>query len=320
MIIRCTKDLRTQINPPMTEAPDDLHPLFSWHAKKMKMHGRNAVLVVNDSNRYAVVLYGLAAKDIRKLHEYLPAAIERLFEAESIRPDVIAAYLEQAGPVVYGTTGTRQNIARLNRAGLELEHYIADTQEESVVQTEASLWLSDYLVSGKDGYFIPNEAMRDDLKEVLGLDSVGFPALQLKVAAQYGDQEFWRRIVIPEELLQRYLGAVINIAFGRQMFAAYELHWKEAQERGVPAVAAAQKIPTHGRTPVPVEPDKLAETWTYEVETERIVEDEFYNRPQCLDGQGGFELAIDAANSKGSSQSRALEFIRINRRLEKIRS
>ena len=123
MIIRCTKDLRTQINPTIAEGPGDSHLVFSWHAKKMRMHGKNTILLVNDSNRYALVLYGLLAKDIRKLHEYLPTAIEEVFGAEAIRPDVVDAYLKQAGTVVYGTTGTRRQISRLNRAGLELEHY-----------------------------------------------------------------------------------------------------------------------------------------------------------------------------------------------------
>ena len=207
MIIRCTKDLRTEINPTITETPDKGHLVFSWHAKKMEMHGKNVILLVNDSNRYVVVLYGLTDQDIEKLHEHLPAAIRELFHAEAIRPDVVGAYLDKAGPVVYGTTGSRQNIARLNRAGRELKYYTEDIREGTVVQSEISLTLSDSLVGdGKDDYFTPNEIMRRDLMDVLCLESVGFPALQLKAVVQHGDQAIWRRIVIPEKLLQVHLG------------------------------------------------------------------------------------------------------------------
>lgn len=321
MIIRCTKDLRMKINPTITETPDTAHPVFSWHAKKMEMHGKNVILLVNDSNRYVVVLYGLTDENIEKLHEHLPAAIRELLQAEAIRPDVVEAYLDKAGPVVYGTTGSRQNIARLNRAGRELEYYTEDMREDSVVQTGISLTLSDSLVGdGKDDYFTPNEIMRRDLMDVLGFESVGFPALQLKAVVRHGDQEIWRRIVIPEKLLQRHLGAVLNIVFGRQYFSSYDLEWTQAKEWGVLESATAEDIPRYGLGAAPVDPESMKETWTYHVETEKTIHDEFYNCPKCLDGEGGFPPEERPARSKQSNQMRALRFADINMRLEKIRS
>ena len=60
-------------------------PLFSWHANFLTIYRRKTVVIVNDSNRYVIVLYSLLAKGFRKLDELIIGAILTVFLEEGIK-------------------------------------------------------------------------------------------------------------------------------------------------------------------------------------------------------------------------------------------
>ena len=68
MLIRCTKKLLVElkIEP---ESVEEGNSLFSWHANIIMVNRRKTVVLVNDHNRYAVVLYGLKVKDFKRFTE-----------------------------------------------------------------------------------------------------------------------------------------------------------------------------------------------------------------------------------------------------------
>lgn len=65
MLIQCTKKLLDELNIKPASALEE-EPLFSWHANLMMLSHRKTVVLVNDKNRYVVVLHGLKAKDFKK--------------------------------------------------------------------------------------------------------------------------------------------------------------------------------------------------------------------------------------------------------------
>src|SRR5699024_585038 len=75
MLIQCTRKLLDQLKIKPSEVPRKTQPLFSWHANILTINRRKTVVLVNDSNRYVVVLYGLLAKDFQKLDQLIFEAI-----------------------------------------------------------------------------------------------------------------------------------------------------------------------------------------------------------------------------------------------------
>ena len=63
MIINCTKKLcdELKINPQKVEIVD---PLFSWHANIIRVNRKKTVVLVNDSNRYTIVLYRITSYNV----------------------------------------------------------------------------------------------------------------------------------------------------------------------------------------------------------------------------------------------------------------
>ncbi len=53
-------------------------------------------MLVNEQNRYAIVLYGLKAKDTKKIDDLFVKAIREVFRAESIKEEIIEDYLESS--------------------------------------------------------------------------------------------------------------------------------------------------------------------------------------------------------------------------------
>ena len=135
---------------PETKQGDD-SDLFSWHANVIKLRRRNSVVLINDKTQYALVLYGLRAKDFSRLDALIPQAIQTVWRAEGIKESVIDDYLTRAGEVQFSKTKSRSLVAKLNQACKEVEFFEDDIDPEAQIQSTLSKKKSRLLVGrGKD--------------------------------------------------------------------------------------------------------------------------------------------------------------------------
>lgn len=168
MIIQCTKKLLDQLkkNP---ETVDEEKPLTSWHANLIIVNRRKAVVLVNDRNRYAIVLYGLKANDFKNMDKIILQAIRHTFEQEAINNDVIEQFIDSAKNFTYSKTKNRTLVARMNKACETLYFLDKLIDNHTIYQTAASLKLSSFLVGdGKKEYIYPNKEMYKDLEALAG--------------------------------------------------------------------------------------------------------------------------------------------------------
>lgn len=66
MQIQCTKKLLDELKikaEPRTEE----NSLSSWHGNLLKLGRKKVLVLMNDVSRYAVVLFGLKAKDLKNI-------------------------------------------------------------------------------------------------------------------------------------------------------------------------------------------------------------------------------------------------------------
>ncbi len=166
MLIQCTKKLLEELKVSPVQAVDEGNPLFSWHANIVKNGRLKFIVLVNDLNRYAIVLYGLKAKDKKNIEGLIEKAIREIFQAESIKEEVIDEYLQASSAFTFAKTKDRKLVARMNKA-CENVHFGEDFwNPDQIVQVEMSKWISSWLVGdGKNDYFHPNEEMYKDLGE-----------------------------------------------------------------------------------------------------------------------------------------------------------
>ena len=114
MLIRCTKKLLDELKV-VPESVEEADPLFSWHANNIMVNRRKAVVLVNDHNRYTVVLFGVKAKEFKRLSDIARQGIRETFQGEGISDKVVDQYLLHVGEVSITKTKDRTSVARMNK-------------------------------------------------------------------------------------------------------------------------------------------------------------------------------------------------------------
>lgn len=221
MLIQCTKKLLTELKLKPTPAPKE-DPLFSWHANILTVNRRKTLVLMNDSNRYIIVLYGLKAKDFKKIDELILEAIRETYQEENIKEEVIEAFLAQSKEMTFTSTKDRTGVARLNKACEHVYVMESDLDQNTIYQVALSKLASRMLVgSGKNTYIVPNEALFNDLEGLTKGTIFNSEAIVLKVTLEMENTSVWRRIVVPKRMTFPNLHKTLQIAFN---WHDYHLH------------------------------------------------------------------------------------------------
>lgn len=320
MIINCTKKLFDQIKKePVTV--DEENPLISWHANLLTVNRRKTIVLVNDKNRYVIVLHGLKAKDFNNLNEIFIQSIRSTFEQEGIVDDVIEQYIQSPNEVIYSKTKDRKLVARMNRACETLYFFEDLLDPESIHQPTINLSLSRDLVGdGNKGYFHPNEMMYKDLEELVGSPVFHTKALELKITLRLDKFNVFRKIIVPIHYTFRKLHNVIQTAFGWQDSHLHEFYiynkeqainhsqpnplpYRGEGDKPVLNLVCDEEMFGYGSKEIPMKMDtsvKLSEymptkvlyiydfgdSWTHEIQVEQVIENYEFNVPTCIDGEG----------------------------------
>jgi hypothetical protein len=312
MLIQCTKKLFEQMGmKPTSQAEEE--PLFSWHANLMTINRRKAVVLVNDQNRYVVVLYGLKAKDFSKINELMIQGIREAFLKQGITDEVIEKYLQKSQGVIFMKTKDRTSVARMNKACENVEYFADRLDPETIYNTELSLFVSSLLVGdGKKSYLYPNVEMFKNLEEFAGQSIFSMRAVQLKVTLKLEEQLVWRRIVLPLHWTFPQLHEVLQTAFAWQDSHLHEFtildevkssrgqvkhrpimnlvmneesfHFpSKVEKRFETGIKLSEYLPAHGMLSYTYD---LGDDWEHVIEVEKTIEDYDAPHPKCLDGEG----------------------------------
>jgi hypothetical protein len=307
MLIQCTKKLLDELKVAPVKPAEEGAPLLSWHANILKIGRHKFMVLVNDKNRYAIVLYGLKAKDRKNIGGLIVNAIREVFQAESIKEEIIDRYLQSSSDFTFAKTKERKLVARLNKA-CESVHFGADyLDSNSIVQVGMSKWISSLLVGdGKNDYFNPNEQMYQDLEEFAGQSVFETEAFVLKVTLELDRHSVWRKITVPANITFTELHDILQAAFAWQdshlhdfkIYGENELRQdrsylqlvcdKEAlsYEREIP-VKMESGLKLRDFLPAKIEYNyDFGDDWKHTIEVERIIHDYSFNYPTCEDGEG----------------------------------
>jgi len=319
MLIQCTKKLLDQLNvKPQASAEEE--SLFSWHANLITVNRRKTVVLVNDKNRYIIVLYGLKAKDFKKLDEHIINAIRETFHSECISDDIVDQFINHSKEIIFTKTKDKSSVARMNKA-CGWAHTFQDLiVEGSIYQSALSIMISTLIVGdGKNQHIWPNKEMYKDLEAFAGKHIFSCKAVQLKVTLDLEKYDVWRRIVVPADITFNRLHKVLQAAFGWQDYHLHEFYifgdeisgddsainhpgyHKEGYKPIINLVCDEEAFEYDNDVPMKLEtgiklsdyiPAKIkynydfGDNWQHYIEVERVIEDYDKNYPVCLKGEG----------------------------------
>ncbi|MEH7523304.1 plasmid pRiA4b ORF-3 family protein [Bacillus sp. JJ1503] len=321
MLIQCTKKLLDQLDI-KSDIQVKEEPLFSWHAHLITLNRRKTIVLVNDQNRYVVVLHGLKAKEFKNLDEVILQGIRETFREEGIKDEVIEKFLSQSKEISYTKTKDRTSVARMNKACENVYFFEELLENDSIFNTRMSMRVSRFLVGdGKNKYIVPNEEMYKDLEEFAGEPIFMTKAVQLKVTLRLENRNVWRRILVPINTTFNHLHHILQAAFGWRNYHLHEFyvygnapsehvlsinhsaHHKEGLKPMVNLVSHEEAFAYRNDVEMKLDTDiKLSEyipaykrlkynydfgdNWQHDIEVEEVMDNYNANYPVCLEGGG----------------------------------
>ncbi len=303
MLIQCTKKLLDELKVKPSE-PVGEEPLFSWHANLLTIHRRKTLVLMNNQNRYTIVLHGLKAKDWNHLSELIIQAIREVLTAERIADEVVEQYIQQLKEPIFTKTNNKSLIARLNKSCENVYLFSDALTLSSIVQTEASLKVNRLLVgNGNNDFSKPQEEMYRDLQTWLGKPIFRLEAAEIKVTLQLHHYRVWRKLVVPLDMTFLQLHKVLQIAFSWQDYHLHEFYvYNEETEKPIAHLVCDEEAFDY-QTGVPMKLGKDAklsdyfpakfmyhydfgDSWEHIIEVENMID--HYDCPYavCLDGEG----------------------------------
>lgn len=321
MLIQCTKKLLDQFDiKPESRVEEEL--LFSWHAHLLTINRRKTIVLVNDQNRYVIVLHGLKAKDFKRFDEVLLQGIRETFREEGMKDEVIEKYLLHSKKMICTKTKDRTSVARMNKSCDEVYFYEDLLNGDSIFNTSLSIRVSRILVgNGKNAYIRPHEEMYKALEEFAGEPIFRTKAVQLKVTMKLEKHHVWRRIVVPVNRTFNKLHDILQAAFGWQDSHLHEFYIYDEATSGHELSINHSAYYGVGHKPImnlvcdeeafayPNEIEMKLETdinlsdyipayktlkynydfgdnWQHNIEVESMIDDYDVNYPVCLEGEG----------------------------------
>ncbi|RDI36474.1 plasmid pRiA4b ORF-3 family protein [Falsibacillus pallidus] len=310
MRIHCTKKLLDVLKVSPANFIEEEEALFSWHANVVLFGRKKAVVLVNNKNRYAAVLFGLKAKDLKEMGRLIPDAIREVFRADYIKEEIINQYLQHSSTLSFDKTNGRKMVARLNRACEDFYFAEEMLDESNLIQLKISKWLNNTPVgNGKDPYFFPNKEMYNDLEEFAGRSIFQSEAVQLKATLELKNHSVWRRLIVPKSISFPALHDVLQTAFDWQNSHLHEfVIWEKNSSAQLKSSKPVLRLVCHEealayQSEIAMELEaghKLSDYiskditynydfgdgWAHKIEVERVIEDYPYNYPTCESGEG----------------------------------
>jgi hypothetical protein len=325
MLIQCTKKLLDQLKVKPLSLPEE-RKIFSWHANLIMVNRRKTVVLVNDQNRYVIVLYGMVAKDFTKINDLIPEAIRRVYREEGIKEEVIDFYLEQAGEINYNKTKDSTSVARMNKS-VETVYFFNDLLDnENIVQVPICLKAGRFLVgNGNKAYIHPIEELNKDLEELVGYPIISTQAVQIKISLNLESFDVWRRLVVPTKLSFNQFHKVIQTSFGWKNYHLHEFYiynhlkpilknqeWSANHPlyhpngyKPILNIVCDEEAFNYGKEGIPMKHEggvKLSDflpkhkelrynydfgdNWQHDITIEKFLDDYDKNYPVCIDGEG----------------------------------
>ncbi len=301
MLIQCTKKLLDELN--LEPSVSEEKPLFSWHANLLTINRRKTIVLLNDKNRYIIVLHGLKANDKKNIESTILAAMKEILLDDGIKSEVVEKYLQEASDIVFAKTKDKSTVAKLNKACDTVQFYTNHIDSDNITQLNLSHKSSADPSFNNDDMIYPNKVMYKDLEELTGQSIFSCKAIQIKVTLDLEKYNVWRRLIIPHKITFKQLHDILQIAFNWRNYHLHDFLIYDGNKQIVNIVQTNDAFEYENKTPMILEKGiKIAEyipkykrllynydfgdDWNHIIDLEDFIFDYDNNYPVCIDGEG----------------------------------
>ena len=239
MQIGLTKKLSDHTGIRITPADASIDPLFSWSANLLTIHRKKTVVCMNDASRFAFILHGIKAADVKKLDQLIVGGIRQCMATEAIDPQIVERYLLEgisdpsASAVSYTKTSSRKAVAALNQVCSYVENMGARDPDEFPSYNQRLALNRIGFPVGKDAWGNPSDLFTGSLRERYGEPVVRSDAIELTVALDLDDRQAVRRLLVPTFYTFAEFHQVIQSVYRWQEYHMHEFILEE-DENGNP--------------------------------------------------------------------------------------
>lgn len=194
----------------MTQEIVDIDPLFSWTASWINTFDRrkeDMVVMVNSATRFTVTIFGMKRNRLKDIKSHMTAAIRNTLLSMNLNPEMVEAYMLQAGNPIFIANHDRKLTAWVNRQGLEAAFVVGRAVIESAGEMKFNDTLGrkvsrnsvNYSVSFAESY-IPSEEMIKALVQFAGKPAYDYRAFELLVTLDLQIYKATRRVIVPASI------------------------------------------------------------------------------------------------------------------------
>ncbi len=339
MLIQCTKKLLDKLGvEPVASIEEE--SLFCWHANYIRVNGKNTIVLLNNQTRYCITLYGVYAKDLKKLDELIKRTLKETMVTGSFNPEIIDAYIQAAGEVTYSKTSSRSVLSGLTNSSKYLEASIVYNRcqiTNTALGNECSRTI--VTIDGENQY--PYEVFAKALESHFKMPAFKCRAAKLKIKLDLEETEVSRIIIIPLHKTIEDLHEAIQAVFS--WFKRHAHQFVIYEDAGSDITGKFQKpvleifmdeewLDLEGRVPVIVESGQklneflpaeikyiydFGDYWEHYIETIEIIEDydkpyptllewTGLNVPKDVGGPGGYSDFLSVLANKKDPDHREL--------------
>lgn len=220
MYIQCTKKLLTKLRRPYEELSNPPHPYYCWHANYFELQGIEFVVMLNDHTEEEYFFH------LDSFQDFEQAWIQNLqkdMEHYGVPSEDIAQYIKDAGPIVFGPTGDRSQVAKLNGFTRRFKEFtissldFLDDMDEKALQEGRPLnfgeYGQEYPTFNEKPKLAPKAKKKPTKKSTPKLTSTLMIALDVRLKLQ-GNLKVTRSFLVPIDMSFSALNDVLQVGFG----------------------------------------------------------------------------------------------------------
>jgi len=341
MQIGMTKKLSDYTGIKLAPADASVDPLFSWSANLLTIRRKKTIVCMNDASRFAFILHGVKAADVKRLNQLMWDGIRSCMAQEAIDPEIVERYLlegsDSAAPELsYTKTSNRKAVAALNRICSYVENMAARYPDEFPSDSQSVALNRIGFPIEKTTWGIPCDLFAGMLRERYGEPVVRSDAAELIVTLDLGVRDAVRRLLVPMCYTFAELHQIIQAVYRWQDYHMHEFVLEEDGE-GFPTETLVclddgegeetehRRLDTDVRLSEVFDEEMVREGviityrydfgdgWEHYIQCEQIVKDYNRNYAQCtsmegdappedVGGPGGFQNLLEALEDETHSE------------------
>lgn len=168
MEIGVTKTVQVRIKSISLETARDSSLVFCWDTHLVKLKGRNVLLIVNASNRYAIAMTDIEPRNWNYYTLYIENVIRGIMQSMGYSQEQIQQYFKMSGDIIVTKTHGRKSVGGINRIATCMEYYGKKLEKNTKYQLELSEYLNRDICQpeGLDAYGYPYELFRLDMERI----------------------------------------------------------------------------------------------------------------------------------------------------------